>query len=1137
MPSSASSYFEELCAIHQEPIRVELKYPRLRTLLESVCRDLTENEGAQFTGLFARLHYLCKKTALSNLKAYQIHSLRVNANKVLHEGLRPSEDDYQYDVKALADTIAHFYKDPTPNKLQKLLPEKGRPQSKSRSRKARQKRTRIAIDHVTSDYIYGIEDEYPSEELIKIRYNVSGVNDQFNATVSRLWPGALINILNFTIEPNGDYLPDYIVLEPDHLIDISAIAECYKEYGDHPLNFLYSKLNTIPNTHYIILGNIANTILDELINERPDQPVLLKQVLKKAFRESPFNISSCEYLPPDFTKTCEEHFDAIKKLVQTGLVKEQIDRDRAILEPSFICEALGIQGRLDLMLDDYSRIVELKSGKAEMFRAEFDHKENHYVQVLLYYAVLEFNIGYLKDRRAYLLYSKHGVLHSSSNLESLTKSAINKRNLIVANERQVAFGSNEDRMILVRQLQHPTLITKVLHDNFLNRYVLPDLAAFYSPFSAATEIMLKYFQEFLGFIAKEHYLAKSGENSYERRGLSSLWLVPLKDKIEAGDIFIDLSLAAPVDPAAEVQRLTFMLSDMGPDFMPNFRKGDIVILYQRNTDKDNIMSQQVFKGSLEGIRRDQIVVRLRYRQRNVSVLPQTSKYALEHDHMDVSYQSMYRGLYSFLKIDIRRQQLLLGDRTPETDDSRQLVCQNFPADLQRIVLKAKQAKDYFILVGPPGTGKTSQALKAMTEEFHADPRCQLLLLAYTNRAVDEICDTLEKAGSGGLDYVRIGGELSCDTRFHHRLLDYQLADCQNREAVRLCIEGYRIFVGTITSLSGKMELFKLKSFDMAIIDEAAQILEPHLFPLLSAVDKAGKPAISKLIMIGDHRQLPAIVLQSEESCQVQDQALRKRGFLDKRVSLFERLYLRHHQANTSPFWDMLVRQGRMHPELAYFPNTEFYNNLLESLDLPHQTDTLPYTTFDSDSPAHQALATNRLLFFPSKADLKHRNIKSNLDEAIIVREILRTVTQLCQLNNISLVASERATENELSVGIIVPYRNQIALIRKELASLSIPELSDITIDTVERYQGSQRDLIIYSFCVNRQSQLSQLSNIIVEQGQYIDRKLNVAITRARKQLIIVGEPNILANDLIYSKLIKHIKLQGGYNEKAFRNFA
>ena len=110
-----------------------------------------------------------------------------------------------------------------------------------------------------------------------------------------------------------------------------------------------------------------------------------------------------------------------------------------------------------------------------------------------------------------------------------------------------------------------------------------------------------------------------------------------------------------------------------------------------------------------------------------------------------------------------------------------------------------------------------------------------------------------------------------------------------------------------------------------------------------------------------------------------------------------------------------------------------------------------------------------------------------------------------------------------TLGIITPYRSQIALIRKEIVKMGIPELNSILVDTVERFQGSERDVIIYSFCVNYPYQLRFLSNLTEENGVFIDRKLNVALTRARKQMFITGVPRLLEQNPIYDSLIKLIK--------------
>ena len=161
-----------------------------------------------------------------------------------------------------------------------------------------------------------------------------------------------------------------------------------------------------------------------------------------------------------------------------------------------------------------------------------------------------------------------------------------------------------------------------------------------------------------------------------------------------------------------------------------------------------------------------------------------------------------------------------------------------------------------------------------------------------------------------------------------------------------------------------------------------------------------------------------------------------------------------------------------------------------------------------------------MLFLPSKF-CKEPNVsdKINANEAAIVVDLLRRIHRFY---------GERFDAKK-TVGVIVPYRNQIAMVRKGIEKLGIPELEKISIDTVERYQGSQRDVIIYSFTIQNIWQLDFLAgNSFVEDGAIIDRKLNVAITRARKQMIMTGNPEILRNNQIFSELMNYVKEKGGY---------
>ena len=138
--------------------------------------------------------------------------------------------------------------------------------------------------------------------------------------------------------------------------------------------------------------------------------------------------------------------------------------------------------------------------------------------------------------------------------------------------------------------------------------------------------------------------------------------------------------------------------------------------------------------------------------------------------------------------------------------------------------------------------------------------------------------------------------------------------------------------------------------------------------------------------------------------------------------------------------------------------------------------------------------------------------KINKREAETVASLIHTLCQLYSRSGIPFSPCKQ-------IGIIVPFRAQIAMIRKALAERHIPDTADITIDTVERYQGSQRDIIIFSTTVSRPYQLSILSEPVMTDGREIDRKLNVALTRARKQFFMTGNETLLRNCTAYRKFL------------------
>ena len=1097
-------------------------YKQMRDLLERICRAQMQSSSLQMTDLSARISFIAAKTGLSVGEQNRLHTFRLTSNQILNRCLEPNREKLLRDVKTLAFLVRKLSGENIPDELYRLLPRADATYLVAPPACERVRRMRVCFQYADEQYLYVTPLDEVSEKPYLVRYNIPQINEEFAETCKLLWQHAQMNLLDVAIDEAGILTPSFIVLEPDYLIDISSLAECFRDYGHHPGNYFLSRMQPIENARPLLLGNIANLFLDEWIHA-PNEDIDYRTCMQKAFRRYPIELAACPDLRDrekerQFFDDCKLHFEHIRETVNDTFhaAGYELDKTDAVLEPSYICEALGLQGRLDYMQRDMSSFIEMKSGKADEYaiRGKVEPKENNKVQMLLYQAVLQYSMG--MDHRkvkAYLLYTRYPLLYPSRPSWAMVRRVIDLRNRIVADEYGIQLHNNPEYTARkLDEINASTLNERGLRGRFWETYLRPPINRFQEKLQRLSAIEKSYFYAVYNFLTKELYTSKSGDVDYEgRTGAASLWLSTLAEKCEAGEIIYNLRIRE--NHAADEHKAYLLLvrSDLEEkelpeavadndiqNVLPNFRQGDAIILYERNCGMDNVTNKMVFKGNIEHLTDHEISIRLRATQQNPSVLPADSLYAIEHDTMDTTFRSMYQGLYAYLSATQERRDLLLAQRPPKFDESLDSLVSQAKDDFTRVALKAKAAQDYFLLIGPPGTGKTSCALKKMVETFHADKGAQILLLSYTNRAVDEICKSLASIRPA-VDFIRVGSELSCDETYRTHLIENELASCNRRSEVYERIRNCRIMVGTVAAISGKPELFRLKHFNVAIIDEATQILEPQLLGILCARGEEGGNAIDKFILIGDHKQLPAVVLQSSEQSAICEESLLSIGLTNLKDSLFERLYrnctARQSSLTSHPSYDMLCRQGRMHPEVALFANRAFYGGRLIPVGLPHQLE-------DSDTVC-------RLAFYPSVPEKTGTSTKINHSEARIVADLVARIYEDCRID----------FDEARTLGIITPYRSQIALIKKEIAALGIPALNRIMVDTVERFQGSERDVIIYSCCINSYFQLKFVSNLTEEDGTLIDRKLNVALTRARKQMFVTGVPKYLKSNPLYESLL------------------
>lgn len=893
-----------------------------------------------------------------------------------------------------------------------------------------------------------------------------------------------------------------IVLEPDYLVDVTELANSFQSSGpDYFVNFI-KKISDFPNSIHLQIGKIVNTIFDEIIQE-PNAD--FDTLFEKALKSDPLSFF-------DFFENNKRDFGFLKEQIQKIInnlseILPRIEYVDPIVEPSFISPTYGLQGRLDIAEiknEDYSEvnILELKSGKPPNQKLTMLGDDGKYIQSGVWAQHLAQVTGYNllideinKERFGVsaILYAQDldNPIRNVPNTFHFKRLLISHRNFVVGAE----FALAARRFKLIESNSELTeSITNFITNDLLTK--------FYVLYKMSSPILQEWFKEQISFVYREIITGKTGNyGSDSFLSYSNLWKLNKFDIIYNSNVLTELKLNLQQSNPQQLH-LYFEVDKNNMQYT-SLRQGDIVVLFHYDsTGECHPHKDQLLRGSIISTGADYLIISLRNKTLPRNSLNINIEWAITSDRLESTNKSNLNSIYKLLSTDKKISEYILGIREPEFDEKKIETISYLNTKQNEIFNKCINAKNYFIIQGPPGTGKTSYMLRALVDYFANAEQKSVLVLAYTNRAVDEI-ESVISSIEPDIKFLRLGSKAS--KKKSNRLVG-DLADKISLKELYKEVVDSNVYISTVASALSNDSIFGLKSFDIIITDEASQIPEFQLAGLLTRA--------KKFILIGDEKQLPAIINQSPQYYHIENEFLTSICMTNLSISLFDRLLRVCKLNDWNKAYDTLIYQARMHEDIQKYPNMFFYNNSLQIFGL-NQKEKIKHFSANSSNPIERILATKRFSFINCMHGL---GFKESEIEAKIVFGICRTIKQ----------AVKHHFNNE-TIGVIAPYRVQCSLVKSFLND----EFGDtVNVDTVERYQGSQREFIIMSSATNYEQLLSSMSNISYFDDILIDRKLNVAMTRAKSHFIFIGNAKILQNSPIYAKLLDELRNEQAYFESS-----
>ncbi|MBM3214041.1 hypothetical protein FJZ36_03895 [Candidatus Poribacteria bacterium] len=516
---------------------------------------------------------------------------------------------------------------------------------------------------------------------------------------------------------------------------------------------------------------------------------------------------------------------------------------------------------------------------------------------------------------------------------------------------------------------------------------------------------------------------------------------------------------------------------------------------------------EIVRGSVVEMNRDEIVVEGNVRSRGKHLVQQIGTVW----HIDPlpslrSTDALQRALNLFIRSKNGAMKgIVLGGSIPRrqgrlfaepTGEPKPVAAgHRLNAQQTRALVAAFDDAGFLSITGPPGTGKTA-TIHAIVDAF-VRQGCRVLVAGFTNNAIDNVVERLIGEGSDTMiPFLRLGNPPgACERMFEsirrhgfdpRRCFAHTLGEAfTDIEALREHVESVPVFVGTAHSLLRSPWIAEETDeplFDVVLIDEATQLTEPFAAALLTLGRKG--------ILVGDEKQLSPIAADAPDTDAEIPEPLHALGVGGLGTSLFERLNRLLRERGDDDCLALLTQQYRMHPDIGAWASKQFYGNRLDASSTTYAG--LPELGRAQDQPGWDQL---RRILDPRYAFV-FLDVESGGDsvpnasaaEARVAAVLARGLSQL----------------GIESVGCITPYRNQLALLQRELADLPTFECG-----TVDAFQGREKSVIILST-----ARRDRLTDFLTNPN-----RLNVSVTRAKAKCILLGSARLLRGDPLLWSLI------------------